>query len=143
MRNILRNTIRTTEDFAGCISRIALIPLSKETPYTIHVEPFERNRSLAQNRLFHKWIGVIGDETGNELEAVKSEMKRLFLGSNISGFRDPKTGTMQITASLRSTTELSVKEMSDFMNKVLAWSGEMGIILPCPEDLYWSVNGEK
>lgn len=105
----------------------------------VEIKDFKKKRSLDQNSLLHKWLTVIADETGNSLEAVKDEMKRKFLGVVMREFTYPN-GKVAMLPSLRSTTELNTKEMTTFLNQIEALASEFGIILPHPEDLYWSIQ---
>ncbi len=45
---------------------------------TVTVESFVRDRSLSQSGLFHKYVAIIANETGNDNDTVKKEMKKKF-----------------------------------------------------------------
>ena len=107
---------------------IASLDLSKS--WLIRVEPHRARRSLNQNALYHKWVGIIAFDTGNSHDAVHEFLKGEFL--------PPRT--VEIGGRSRevrpSTTTLKIDEMSAFMNQVQAWAGStLGIILPVPDDL--------
>lgn len=107
---------------------IAKLDLSR--PWQVTVEPHRARRSLNQNALYHKWVGIIAADTGNSHDDAHEFLKGEFL--------EPRT--VEIGRRLRqvrpSTTTLKIDEMSAYMNQVQAWAGStLGIILPTPEDL--------
>ncbi len=81
-------------------------------------------RSLNQNALFHKCIGIIADYMGEDTDAVKFWIKCKFFGcreEEIEGV------TYQIPVE---TSKLSKKEMADGMTKMYKFAAENGIVLP-------------
>lgn len=141
-QDIIKAVVRTPDEAAAVASKLLSLPMSSTRPYTVIVRPFEKSRSLAQNNLFHMWIGVIAKETGNDNETIKTEMKRLYLGVKMVEFKHPKTGERRLIATMKSSADLSAKEMTSFMNNVHAWALHMGIKLPIPEELAWSIVGD-
>lgn len=107
---------------------IAKLDLSK--PWEITVEPHRARRSLNQNSLYHKWVGIVAAETGHSHDEVHEFLKAEFLPP-----RHVEIGGR--TRECRpSTTALKIDEMSQYMNQVYAWAGStLGIILPVPEEL--------
>ena len=107
---------------------IAKLDLSKV--WAVTVEPHRAARSLAQNNLYHAWVGIIAAHTGNSHDAMHEILKAEFL--------PPRFGTFngKVREYRPSTTTLKIDEMSAFMNQVQAWAGStLGIILPVPDDL--------
>ncbi len=101
--------------------------------YEIIVKQHRERRTLPQNSLFHLWCKCIEDETGQDAESVKRVTKEMFLGYNEVDVFGRKS------YELTSTTKLNTLQMSQFMNKVQAWaSSDLGIVLPIPEDLYFT-----
>ncbi len=101
--------------------------------YDVIVKLHRERRTLPQNSLFHLWCKCIEDETGTETENAKRLLKEMFLG-----YREVEVFGRK-SYELTSTTGLNTLQMSEFMNKVQAWaSSELGIVLPIPEDLYFS-----
>ena len=103
--------------------------LSLDKPWSVLIEPYKRSRTLNQNALYHKWVGIIADDTGNSHDAVHEALKQEFL--------PPRTVEMggKVRQYRPSTTALTSDEMAAYMNHVYAWAGsELGIILPVPED---------
>ena len=105
--------------------------LNLERPWSVVVEPYVKKRSLSQNALFHKWVGIIAESTGNSLEDVKEAYRDMFLDKVPVRFGDEERMVG------RSTKTLNTKEMSEFMDKVSEHaSTELGILLPLPEELH-------
>lgn len=107
-----------------------VMSLDLKKPWRVTVEPYRRSRSLEQNNLYHKWVGIIAAETGNSHDAVHEWCKHEFLAA---AFVDMGGKVREIR---RSTTTLKVDEMSAYMNAVYAWAtSDLGLLLPIPEDL--------
>lgn len=93
-------------------------------------------RSLAQNRLLHMWIACIRDgyhEGGGELHSAdvwKEHLCKMFLvtqSHDIGG---------AVVETRKSTANLGIKEMTDFLEKIDMYAAsELGILLPSPQDL--------
>lgn len=109
---------------------IAALSLEK-TPWTVTVAPYRRNRSLEQNALYWKWLGIVATETGHTADEIHEFCKAKFLPPvfvDIGG---------EVQEIRRTTTKLKVDDMSVYMNQVEAWAGgELGIALPHPEDMH-------
>jgi len=103
--------------------------LNLEHEWDITIERHKKKRSLGQNALMHKYFEIIADETGNSAPDIKEAYRDMFLG------KVPVVlGTEERLAG-RSTTALTTKEMSEFLEKILAHAGsELGIVLPLPDD---------
>lgn len=117
----------------------------------VEIKEFVRNRTLAQNRLIHMWFGIIAKETGNDIEAIKAYYKQKFLGHEFKHVVIRRVGELagdfdlvdKIVSQLKSTADLTTKEMTEFCEKVEAdASSELGIDLPHPIDLYWAITGD-
>ena len=102
--------------------------LDLSRPYKVVIELHRPKRSDAQNKLYQKWVGFIANETGNDRDDVKQVI--------IEKYCPWKTIVINgVEHQVRSTKYLDVKEMSDYMDKVMAWAGrELSIKLPLPED---------
>lgn len=109
---------------AGLISSLSL-----ERPWSIVIEPYRKKRTLNQNALYWKWVGIVADETGNANDDVHAAFKAKFI--------TPRTITIgESEVSISSTTKYTTLEMKDFMDKVYAFvTSELGILLPLPEEL--------
>jgi len=99
----------------------------------ITIEENKKNRSNAQNSLFHMWCKIIGSHTGYMMHETKAILKNHLLGYN--EIINKKTG--EVIRELKSTSELNTKEYTKFLEsiEVLAMT-YYNIKLPRPEDIY-------
>jgi len=108
---------------------IAGLIIDPKRLFSIVIAPYKKNRSLDQNNLYWKWIGIIARESGNDPEHTHDALKQRFLLPVFVSI-----GTM--TFEVRSTKKLKVAEMSEYMTAVQAMAAtELGLVLPVPEDL--------
>lgn len=103
--------------------------LNTDKPWEVKIGPYKTNRSLEQNALYWKWLGIIAKDTGHDADEIHEFCKQKFLEPifvDING---------EVHEARRTTTKLKVDEMSAYMNRVYAWAtSELGILLPLPED---------
>ena len=105
---------------------IAGLDLSK--PWAVTIEPHKERRSLSQNSMMWKWVGIIAQETGNDPDVVHETLKQKFLVPEEISFMGEKM-------LYRSTARLDTKAMTEYLDKVYAFSHQdLGISLPVPED---------
>jgi len=115
---ILRN-----EDIRNnCLLYINEAPL--EPLYKVEIKLHKESRSLAQNRLVHKWFSDVAKEIGCSPRGVKHSMKS---GYGLVDFYTDING--EIIEELRSTANYSVQEMADFITFIEVWAVENGYIL--------------
>lgn len=110
-----------------CIDLISKLNVEKKWEVTIGRKT--KKRTLSQNALYHKWVGIIADETGNDNEDVHEAFKRKFV--------PPREVEIFGEILMRqSTTDFDTKGMTEYMEKVYAFSvSELGILLPIPEEM--------
>lgn len=102
--------------------------LNLERPWSVSIEPYKKKRSLNQNALYHKWVGIIADVTGNSHDDVHDVLK-----SKFCPVREITIGDK--VEVVRSTTKLNTLEFKDYADKVYAFAQtELGILLPVPGD---------
>ena len=98
----------------------------KDGYYSLTIK--EWSRTLAQNSYYWVCLEIIGNELGYE----KNELHEVFLDmfAPVMTFRDingkPKQRKMR-------SSEMSTKEMSEYMNQIDQFAAEQSIILPQPE----------
>lgn len=88
------------------------------------------NRTLSQNCYIHVLCRVMAQETGTtEYYAKQVYFKEL---ANPDLFirvtKDPLTG--QMVKTIRSSTELTIQEMSKAIDNFIAWAAEQGYTMP-------------
>lgn len=118
------------EDERGRERILGLIKaLDVTKPWQVTIEPKTKKRTLNQNALYWKWVGLIADATGNDNDDVHEALKAKFL--------TPRTidlGGEQ--REIRSTAKQDKAAMTAFMDKVYAFAtSELGLYLPTPEEL--------
>ncbi len=106
----------------------------------------EDDRTLAQNRFY--W-GVVLKDIGQqasisgvsyEPEAWHELFKRKFLGYKIKKIKIAGSKRTRVLRSLKSTTDLKVRAMSSYLDKVQAFAAtELGVQFSCPN---WMVYEE-
>ena len=102
--------------------------LHPDKTWTITIEEKSINRSTQQNALYWKWLQIMGDHFGYTKDEMHEELAARFLG-----VVERKTiGGHQIRAP-RSTTSLTTKEFSEYMNMIEALALQQQIQLPQPE----------
>ena len=119
--------VRGADTQARCVSFInALDP--EKGPWQVTVEVHKAKRSLDQNRLYHRWVGIIAKETGNTHNSIHNAVRDELLAPVFTKvFGKTHEGR-------QSTTELSVAEFGDFLDKLQAWAGSEGVYLPSPDE---------
>jgi hypothetical protein len=127
--------IKTQDDKNKALNRISLLVLEK--PWEIEIKPYKKNRSLAQNKLMWEWFTVIGNDIGYTEKEMYYLMTDKFLPEiEYTGLDG------EIKKRRQGTSSLKVKEFTVFLEHVDRWAvSEMGIILPCPEDVYFEAMG--
>tara|TARA_R100000781_G_scaffold22504_1_gene16721 strand:+ start:61 stop:444 length:384 start_codon:yes stop_codon:yes gene_type:complete len=91
----------------------------------IRIKVRTNNRSKEQNSLYWKWINILSNETGFQVEEMHELVKYKFLQRNIVN----NDGVEEVI--LKSTTTLTVSEFNKFMNDILYWSNDtLNINLP-------------
>ena len=87
------------------------------------IKPFKKNRSVAQNALYWKWMMICADELGYTKDGMHQTFMRELLAPII--IDTPSGDVMEY-----STRKLNVKEMAAYMEQVSFTAGEYGVKLP-------------
>ena len=81
-------------------------------------------RSLNQNALYWKWLEIIGNDLGYDIEELHPTFKAMFLMDR----------SLKVPL-IRSTSKLSTIEFGQYLNKIEKFCNqELNITLPSPED---------
>lgn len=106
-------------------------------PMLVSAEPWHKQRSLAQNRLYWWWLGLISefyeDSHGKHFsdEDWHEYFKRKFLRARLRKVRRSKLKVQ------KSTTDLSVVQFSGYLTKIEQFcNDDLDFVLPRPEELY-------
>ena len=102
--------------------------LSPQKTWVVEIKKKTHRRTISQNSLYWKWIGIIADDTGNDADTVHEFFKGKFLPPI-----EKRVGNWVV--QYRTTTKLEIEDMSAYMIRVQAFAGaELGIMLPQPEE---------
>jgi predicted small secreted protein len=95
----------------------------------ISIKPNSYTRTSQQNRLYHSLVDQVRFETNNTKRAIKIYCQSEFLETRI----EEVAGKSKVV--LKSTTELTTKEMGLFLDDVIAWAeNDLGMQLNLPDD---------
>ena len=105
-----------------CLDKSAVVELTTKT-----------FRSRNQNSYLHLLIGVVAIDTGNTLAFTKEQYFKRLVNPDlfIQEVTDLYAGKVEI---VRSTTDLTMGEMSMAIDRFKKWGAENGIYLPNPGD---------
>lgn len=118
-------------DRARVLAFFERVPLDKPLVWTVEDKPTAR--SLQQNRLYWKWLGIIASDTGNSVDGLHEVFKQKFLAPVIVELGGE-------ISKVYTTKKLKVGEMSEYMKQVEAQAAEFGIYLPIPEEMHRREN---
>ena len=119
----------TAENRAEVIPRIGeyLRALNCESPQNVVVDDRKESRRSCQNRLYWKWVSIIGDEVGYERQDMHDLLVYDILGMTT------KTIHGKEIEALPSTHDMKVGDFSDYMERVSRFAANLGIRLPAEE----------
>ncbi len=89
----------------------------------------ENKRSLPQNALWHKWVGIIADHCGYSFDDMKASIKDSVLGKK--EYVNALTG--EVCYCDHETRKLTVKQFSELMEATQMLAGKLEISLPSPD----------
>jgi hypothetical protein len=94
----------------------------------IRIRERSANRSKEQNSLYWIWIDILSKETGYTKDEMHTLIKYKFLKRNVVDENGVESET------IKSTTTLTTKEFTLFMNDLLFWANNtLSINLPSNE----------
>ena len=95
----------------------------------ISIKPNKMTRTGQQNKLYHSIVDQIRIETGNTKRAIKIYCQSEFLETRV----EEVAGKSKVV--LKSTTELTTKEMGVYIDEVITWAeNDLGISLNLPDE---------
>lgn len=128
-----------------------------EKDHEIIIRERKADRSMAQNSLYWKWMGVAGDDFGYTPDELHDEMRIMFLAKIFEAKPDRHPALMKTLFLLRklfktekqlsmdlhrqyilgavSTTDASVKEFTEYLNQIDKHAAENSVLLPLPADI--------
>lgn len=103
-------------------------------------------RTREQNKLYWKWLSIISDETGYTKDELHDMFACKFLGYNVYRFRgdgdyegiarmlNVDVEDLGAIIKVRTTTKLTTKEFTEYLESIYLEVSQMGIVLPHPDD---------
>lgn len=117
--------IRNKRVLENCLAWVS--KLDQHKVWNVDISEFKSKRSIAQNKLYWSWMGILGKEIGATKDDMHREFSIRFLGPELFVV----DGKQYVGA--KSTTKLNVEEFTEFLTKVNATALTLGITLPTPE----------
>ena len=98
--------------------------------YIVTINRIKSHRTIPQNKLYRLWLKLIAEETGHTEDELHAYFKAIFLEKQ---YKVVFNEQVEIEAS---TTRLSTKEFTTFLDKIYLFASEtLGMILPKPDDI--------
>ena len=111
----------------------AIKNLNNSDSWDIKVTKKRCRRSITQNNLYWLWLTCIEQETGQDRNSLHEFFKAKFLG-----FEEFQVLNHTVTKVI-STTQKDTRQFKEYLDSIQMFASvELGIVLPEPEDKYWS-----
>ena len=120
-RWVLRDT--RIKDF--CSGYIKDQKIDEDQVLEVIMRPYNKNRSLEQNDMFHAWCGTIAEQTGHS----KGEIKDIII-EHVFGAEDYVNLNGEKRSRLRSTSDMNIGEMSELIERAVQLGIELGADVP-------------
>lgn len=114
--------IRTQDELRSHMYLLSGIRVKE--PLLVTISNYKKKRSTNQNSLYWKWLMIVSNDSGQDVEDLHEIFKRKFLGMRLIKSKD---GNMEVP---KSTADLNTKEMTDYMDRVHAFVSSAGFALP-------------
>ncbi|WP_442577838.1 hypothetical protein ACSBOB_20035 [Mesorhizobium sp. ASY16-5R] len=116
------DTIERRKAAAAYVARLPSSPL-----LGVEVKPHRRSRTVEQNRLYWMWVHVVADYTGYDEQELHLLLRERFLGY------EPIEIHGKTVHTLKSTTELTVRQFTEYLNRLGRLAYYLDIVLPYPD----------
>ena len=98
--------------------------------YIVTINRIKSHRTIPQNKLYRLWLKLIAEETGHTEDELHAYFKANLLEKQ---YKVVFNEQVEIEAS---TTRLSTKEFTTFLDKIYLFASEtLGMIVPKPDDI--------
>ena len=125
----MKLTIFDEKSKSTAVSYIQKLPVSKA--YILSITNKKDSRSVSQNKLYWLYIACISKETGVEKDDLHAYFKQRFL------LKDEIDIAGEVLKATYSTSKLSKDNFAIFIEKIISFASELGIVLPSPDDAYF------
>lgn len=122
------------DELRKLIAQLKFVPADSEVMVTISpynaAKERETQRTAAQNRYYHKILDIMCDYTGDTHMDMHQQLKVRFLAK-------PYVLEDKEYMIVTSTTELTPKNFSDYLDKIFHWAAEeLNVSLPSASEYY-------
>lgn len=129
--------LKAEKDIQAVCNYLQTIKVSHK-PYRVTIEVEKSKRTKDQNRLYWMWLSCISEESGNSRDDLHEFFKQKFLNTYARVIYGEEVKCVQ------STTELQTDEFTKYLENIQLWvAEELGITLPNPDDLIYSIFEDK
>lgn len=106
-----------------------------ESGLQVEVKEYEPQRSLSQNALFWLWMAHLVDkQVAGDITITKEDWHDYFVHRFLGWKETRYIGNTMINPTLKHTSDLLRKPMTEFMYKIEVFCAERNIYLPIPDD---------
>ena len=110
--------LRTEENRESAIRRIKAVRLDQERPLGVWIGPYKKIRSLEQNALYWKLIGMVSEATGHDRDVL-----HYFFKKRAFGYRTESIGD-EVIEVVPSSSKASKGDFSELIEHVQAFIAE-------------------
>ena len=133
---MVKFVIRDDNALLNAINYVKCLTPDEDEPREIVIQDFKKLRSVQQNSLYWRWLGIIRKDTGTSKEALHHYYKKKFLPTFVEVHVD------EIITVLTSTKDLTPAQFSDYLTEIEEHASDFhNIILPHEEDLNYGRCG--
>jgi len=111
--------------------------LDEGDKWEVVIQERVKQRTKAQNRLYWSWVKPIADYCGYTKKQMHYELRLKFLGEE-----SWTTNKGEVRSEPISTTDLTVEEFAEFLNKIDLLARKFNIVLPYPDDYLFCLMRE-
>lgn len=116
--------VRNNSVLKNCLQHIGSLPGNKV--WDVKIEEHKSTRSQQQNKLYWSWIKIIGDHVGQDKDDMHATFSIRLLGPELFVV----DGKQYVRA--KSTTKLTTKEFTEYLDAINATAMTLGLALPAP-----------
>lgn len=128
-------------------------------PLVVRVSQKQEDRSLAQNRLYWKWLKQWSDHQGTDKDSEHLFFKRKFLAAiyfrdDVKEYRNTFKAVKELKLQkhplydqvanglneLVTTTDANTAQFTEYLNDIYAFCLKQGCYLEVPDDLKWVID---
>lgn len=112
--------LRTQENVEAAIRRIRAIKPDQEKPLGVFIGPYRKIRTLEQNALYWRLVGLVAEATGHDRYTLHHYFKRKALGCQIEEIGG------EVVEVIRSSSRVDRGDFSGLIETVQAFIAENG-----------------